>query len=142
MSNIESNAKQAAEIARKLKIEADIAQTTKDDMINKIHAEAIGVAIHNSLMASEIEVNAETVKKITQEIKNLFLEPAFKIWHLTNEQRNSLMYERFVKFNTAQSQRTFENVMKGVDKVIDVFKKGNSTTIESQTKNIILPPSQ
>jgi len=142
MSNIESNAKQAAEIARKLKIEADIAQSTKDEMIRKIEAESIGVAVHNSLMASEINLNTETVNKITAEIKNLFLEPAFKIWHLTNEQRSSLMYERFVKFNTAQSQRTFENIMSGVDKAIGIFKKGGGTTnIESQTKNIILPPN-
>ncbi|AXH75663.1 MAG: DNA pilot protein [Microviridae sp.] len=141
MGAVVAMAGSAAEAYEIIQRDNEIGEETRQAKIEQLKAESVGAAIKNTLAGAQISLTQAQITKIGSDI-------AIGWQQLTNEQQKVRLQTALtnaqvkqIDFNTSDGQRWFDNAMKAVNTVVGAFKPVGGTTIESQTKNIILPPS-
>ena len=116
MGQIASMAEIASFTASMIQRDDEIASETKEAKVNEIIQRSVAATLQVELTEANIQVTKEEARKIANDILIGWGE-------LTNEQQKTRLQERLIKFNTSQSQRTFDNILKGVNSVFNVFKR-------------------
>lgn len=121
MAQIVVMAEAAASTAEMLERDNTIAAETRDAKVMEIKALALNAVLRNELTAAQIKKTDAEINEIAQSI-------AQKWQGLDLEGRKTLIYERVGKFQSTQSQRTYDNIIKGVNTVMNTFKPISVTT--------------
>lgn len=115
--------------------EAYIQKATMNTKIDIARAELVNIYVKNVLTSAQTDntrqdtaLKGAQIDKISQEITNMITEMQQKWMGLSMEERRTQMTERLIKFNTAISQRTYDNIIKGVNTISGVLKPG--TTVQ------------
>jgi len=122
MKTIEYTSKIAQETAEAIQRDNDINEETKKDKINKIKAEAIQVVANIELTQANTALKKAEIAKIANEISVMVSELDLKWYSMTLDERRTAIMERVGKFNSAQSQRTYDNILKGIQTITGSIK--------------------
>lgn len=95
--------------------------------LTKVQKEALGVGM---------ELDRAQMEKIDAEVEAIRTGILQKWTELGQDERKTQMQERLVKFNTAVSQRTYDNILKGVSTVGGVLS-GKGSSVQNGDKTII-----
>ncbi|AXH73247.1 MAG: DNA pilot protein [Microviridae sp.] len=136
MGQIRSLAETAASTAEMIERDNGIAAETKNEKITQIKAESIGAVIRNELTNAQIDKTGMDIKKTATEITNMVVNMGVEWAKLSIDQQKLKLQEKLVNFNTAQSQRTYENILKGINTITGSLKPG--TTINQAPKETII----
>lgn len=117
MATLQSISEQAASAAEMIERENNISEQTKQSKIDGIRATTAGIFIENELKAAGInKTNAECIKIAADIMQN---------WYkLSLEERKTIIVEKVGHFNSSQSQRTYDNILKGIQTVTSAIKPG------------------
>lgn len=108
-------AKEQIEKAKSAMATAKIDQATIDEKIQILQRQAIGELLKNELTERGISKTETEIAKIANDI-------AIGWANWTLEERKTQIIERVGKFQSAQSQRTFDNIIKGLNTITGGLK--------------------
>lgn len=111
-------AKKTIEEAKQAVIQTGINQKTADEKVKILEGEAAGVLIHNTLMAAQAQESGAKAELSYEQAKAIGVELTQKWMSLSLHARETLITERVGKFYSAQSQRTYDNILKGVGTIM------------------------
>lgn len=118
----------------------EISDKTKDNLIKTVHYKMLEASLQNALTSAEttnvrqqtaesqsrVQVNQSQIQKITTEIAHMLNDIGLGWAKLSLEQRKTAIIERVGKFNSAGSQRWFDNILRAIQTVIPFAGKTGS----------------
>jgi len=110
-------AKRKIQEVKQAVIQTGVDEKTADEKVKILEGEAAGVIIQNELNKARIKLTDEQAKAIGVELLQKWVS-------LSQEERKTAITERVGKFNSAQSQRTYDNILKGINTVVGAVKPG------------------
>lgn len=136
MGQIRSMAEHAASAAEMIERDNIIAGETKQEKINQIKAEAYGVVLRNALTQAQTGKTTAETSKVAVEIANMIVNMGVEWAKLGLEGQRVKLQEKLVNFNTSNSQRLYDNILRGVQTVTTAIKPG--TTINQGPRETII----
>lgn len=122
MEYIVALAEQGSAAVEAIQRDNSIAEATRNDKTNQIRAEALGAVLRNELTRAQTgKTNAE-ISQVATTIAKMINDMALDWAKLTNEQKKTALQEKLVNFQTAQSQRTYDNILRGIQTVLGAIK--------------------
>lgn len=120
-----ANSRSAVENSKQEMIKTGIDEKTADEKIKLMEIEVISKLLHNELTKVNIKVGEKNLELTDAQINKMAADITQNWVKLSQEERKTFIYEKVGNFNSAQSQRTYENIITGINTVSGIFKPVN-----------------
>lgn len=121
MGQIVTMAEAAASLSEMIERDNIIAAETKQEKINQIRAEAIGAVLKNELTRAQTGKTIAEIQQVATEIAKTINGMAVEWMKMGLEAKKTFLQEKLINFQTAQSQRTYDNILKGLNTVTNMM---------------------